>query len=430
MPEDFLACVRDGGRVRTKSLPDGKFMRICFDKSGKSHAGEIMTKKESDDELIDDISELTFEPPEAGNLPPEGKDILSHAYSTCRRQQVSSGHTDKEKCAKTAWGAVHSAGWFKDSTGNWHKGEMKTKGGLMTKDLSICSGLLESVIDEKKMTVLAGVLQEDSLSSNGRFYPSHIVRKAGETLAGKRSLIGHDTDNVEDVVAKIASAHSKNGILFAEFKFGSDDKSQRVFSKIKEGLVDSTSIRASGTTKRAKINDEMVDVVEELNIHTVDWVLEGGVAAAKVAKVFESKPEINYRFNREENKVEDTEKLEYEAKIKKLEEEKAESEKKVKDAELSAHVEKRLQEIKDDEYKAIVKESISKLSTQEEVDASFTKLVEALSKIAKKQRNQEIIMKPVETGSNNNFQTLNDVLESELVEREDKKKILRKAMGF
>jgi hypothetical protein len=44
MPFLFEKCVREGGRVRTKKLPNGKFMHICF-KDGKSFAGEIKTKK-------------------------------------------------------------------------------------------------------------------------------------------------------------------------------------------------------------------------------------------------------------------------------------------------------------------------------------------------------------------------------------------------
>ena len=43
MPADFDKCIRDGGRVRTKSLPDNKFMRICF-KGGKSFSGEVKTR--------------------------------------------------------------------------------------------------------------------------------------------------------------------------------------------------------------------------------------------------------------------------------------------------------------------------------------------------------------------------------------------------
>ena len=44
MPADFEKCVSNGGRVRTKKLSEGRFIRICFDKSGKSHAGEVKTK--------------------------------------------------------------------------------------------------------------------------------------------------------------------------------------------------------------------------------------------------------------------------------------------------------------------------------------------------------------------------------------------------
>jgi len=45
MPADFLKCVRDGGKVRTKTLPKGRFMRLCKDKKGKWHAGEVQTKE-------------------------------------------------------------------------------------------------------------------------------------------------------------------------------------------------------------------------------------------------------------------------------------------------------------------------------------------------------------------------------------------------
>lgn len=44
MPEKFNKCVKDGGRVRTKTMSGGRYMHICF-KDGKSYAGEIKTKK-------------------------------------------------------------------------------------------------------------------------------------------------------------------------------------------------------------------------------------------------------------------------------------------------------------------------------------------------------------------------------------------------
>ncbi|KKU88269.1 MAG: hypothetical protein UY18_C0017G0003 [Microgenomates group bacterium GW2011_GWF2_47_9] len=45
MPADFDKCVADGGKVRTKPLSGGKYMHICYDKEGKSHAGEVKTKE-------------------------------------------------------------------------------------------------------------------------------------------------------------------------------------------------------------------------------------------------------------------------------------------------------------------------------------------------------------------------------------------------
>ena len=45
MPADFDACQKKGGRIRTKRVSKGKYMHICYDKGGKSHAGEVKTAK-------------------------------------------------------------------------------------------------------------------------------------------------------------------------------------------------------------------------------------------------------------------------------------------------------------------------------------------------------------------------------------------------
>lgn len=47
MPADFKRCVRNGGKVRTKDLGNGKYMHICYDKNGKSYPGEVLTRKKS-----------------------------------------------------------------------------------------------------------------------------------------------------------------------------------------------------------------------------------------------------------------------------------------------------------------------------------------------------------------------------------------------
>jgi len=44
MPAAFEACVRKGGRVRTKKLSGGRYMHICF-LNGKSYAGEVKKRQ-------------------------------------------------------------------------------------------------------------------------------------------------------------------------------------------------------------------------------------------------------------------------------------------------------------------------------------------------------------------------------------------------
>lgn len=45
MPADFDACVEGGGRVRTKDLGNGRYIKICY-LGGKSYSGEVHTRKE------------------------------------------------------------------------------------------------------------------------------------------------------------------------------------------------------------------------------------------------------------------------------------------------------------------------------------------------------------------------------------------------
>ncbi len=44
MPIEFTNCVKNGGRVRTKSLPNNQYLHICFPKGGgPSISGEVKT---------------------------------------------------------------------------------------------------------------------------------------------------------------------------------------------------------------------------------------------------------------------------------------------------------------------------------------------------------------------------------------------------
>lgn len=44
MPKAFNECVKNGGKVRTKKLSNGKYMHVCY-LGGKSYAGHVKTKK-------------------------------------------------------------------------------------------------------------------------------------------------------------------------------------------------------------------------------------------------------------------------------------------------------------------------------------------------------------------------------------------------
>ena len=45
-PAGFDKCVANKGRVRTITLKGGRYMKICYDKNNKSHAGEVHQRKE------------------------------------------------------------------------------------------------------------------------------------------------------------------------------------------------------------------------------------------------------------------------------------------------------------------------------------------------------------------------------------------------
>jgi len=45
LPKDFDKCVKEGGRVRTMKIKGGRYMKICYDKNNKSHAGEVKSKE-------------------------------------------------------------------------------------------------------------------------------------------------------------------------------------------------------------------------------------------------------------------------------------------------------------------------------------------------------------------------------------------------
>lgn len=51
MPKDFLDCVKQGGKVRTKELTNEKYIHICW-VGNRSYAGEVKTKQQKVDNKI------------------------------------------------------------------------------------------------------------------------------------------------------------------------------------------------------------------------------------------------------------------------------------------------------------------------------------------------------------------------------------------
>lgn len=47
MPADFDRCVAEHGKVITKRVNKRGYMHICYDKAGKSHAGEMKQYKKA-----------------------------------------------------------------------------------------------------------------------------------------------------------------------------------------------------------------------------------------------------------------------------------------------------------------------------------------------------------------------------------------------
>lgn len=45
MPAAFSDCAAKGGRIRTVNPKRGSYLHVCYDKSGKSHAGEVKKTK-------------------------------------------------------------------------------------------------------------------------------------------------------------------------------------------------------------------------------------------------------------------------------------------------------------------------------------------------------------------------------------------------
>jgi hypothetical protein len=58
MPQDFDKCVREGGKVVTITPKAGRYMHVCYDKSGKAHSGEMRHSAKKSSEAMEELLQL------------------------------------------------------------------------------------------------------------------------------------------------------------------------------------------------------------------------------------------------------------------------------------------------------------------------------------------------------------------------------------
>ena len=259
---------------------------------------------------------------------------------------------------------------------------------------SLSFSIQEGTIDEEKHTVKVCALAP-CVSKNNRYYSPKVVEGASGTLVGKKCFADHDVRDTKNLIGKIVSESYKNGRLYADIKLSkAKGIARETWDKISDGTITDVSIAANGTEKRVRLGDKIVSEVSNLDIRSVDFVPEGGVAEAKVQQVFENIKDIpEISEVKEEMTIENLDQLieQYpdlvaEA-VAKKDEEIATLKKEKEDAEFKL-VEKELAEYKaseiaklevNDKVKAIISEKVSG-KTNEEISASIKAELESIKK--------------------------------------------------
>jgi len=146
----------------------------------------------------------------------------------------------------------------------------------------------EKNIDEQNRLVRVCALAP-CISKNNRYYSPQVVESVSGTLIGKKSFADHDQRNTKNLIGRIKDEEFKDGKIYADIKVSNaSGVAKSTWQKIIDSTITDVSIAADGKTKRVKIGDKYGDEVISLDIKSVDFVTEGGVAHAKVMRVFES----------------------------------------------------------------------------------------------------------------------------------------------
>lgn len=104
MPQGFNTCVKSGGKVRTKTLEGGKYVRICV-KDGKSYSGEV---KESKTTVKDAKKKVDKTLPKREDLP-----MFDRKPSMFNKPEIPLQPEPRKKNLRYTPGRVKRAAWDK-----------------------------------------------------------------------------------------------------------------------------------------------------------------------------------------------------------------------------------------------------------------------------------------------------------------------------
>ena len=218
-----------------------------------------------------EMLEATYEPPESGDLPAQGKEILAKAYASCRSNNPD---YSKEKCSKMAWGAVHNAGYRRDANGHWTKSESSLKQKFF---FSTPITIKESVLEKGKGLKIGGVAINEITTRNNVHYPAEELSQAASSLIGKPILKDHN-ESVDAIVGKVNHAEFDGKAV----NFTGEILDEEIKRKIENGLIQNVSIGA--IVKNIEKNDEGVHIPKGLEFVELSLVAVPGDPNANITQ--------------------------------------------------------------------------------------------------------------------------------------------------
>jgi len=242
----------------------------------------------------------TYEPPESGDLPEEGKRILRDVYQSCRERHPGEEHEKKALCAGSAWTAVKGAGFSQDSKGHWTRSES---------DVNV-SNDSEQFVETSPMALPGKFIGEDGNAlvkiispgwGSSGFYSKEMLRRDAPKvyIPATHMHIDHPTGN-EEKGRPERSLQTLAGVITEKARFLEDGPrgagvyaETRVFSQYRNFLNEMApfigiSHRALGRAKAGEAEGKSGKIIESLDkCLSVDFVTLPG-AGGSLVQMYES----------------------------------------------------------------------------------------------------------------------------------------------